>query len=186
MGDRRKPLSCMPLFSRVDRLDSTMKYLEGKQNLMEEKGEKQCIPMDLAVREAQFKGSLLDRITWLEQRLHKLSMQLETRSKQQPHPSRMQTAGETSSRHGPKKELSCSFPVFSTRNHNHGHKQTSQFHVPRFEYQGKSDRGQQRQKHPSTLKQQVGKKNRTNKEDKTSKSGKRMPPNWPHFKMLGC
>lgn len=49
-----------------------MKYLEGKQNLMEEKGEKQCIPMDLAVREAQFKGSLLDRITWLEQRLHKV------------------------------------------------------------------------------------------------------------------
>lgn len=47
-----------------------MKYLEAKNNLMEGREEKQCMPMDLAVREAQFKGSLLDRITWLEKRLH--------------------------------------------------------------------------------------------------------------------
>ena len=49
-----------------------MKCLEGKQNLIEERDKKQCITMDLAMKEAQFKGSLLDRISWLEQRLHKV------------------------------------------------------------------------------------------------------------------
>lgn len=45
-----------------------MKYLEGKISL--QRGmEKARLPLDLAMREAYFKGSLLDRVTSLEHRV---------------------------------------------------------------------------------------------------------------------
>lgn len=49
-----------------------MKYFEGKRSL--QKGmEKECMPLDLAMREAYFKGSLLDRVTSLEHRLFQVN-----------------------------------------------------------------------------------------------------------------
>jgi hypothetical protein len=53
-----------------------MKYLERKQSLaiwgsngLAQGLERQCVPLDLAAKEAVFKGSLLDRVTSLEHRL---------------------------------------------------------------------------------------------------------------------
>jgi hypothetical protein len=49
-----------------------MKYLERKQSCSNSLGqalERQCVPMDLAAKEADFKGSLLDRVASLEHRL---------------------------------------------------------------------------------------------------------------------
>lgn len=53
-----------------------MKYLERKQTFQRWVGknsstgvERHCMPMDLALKEACFKGSLLDRVASLEERL---------------------------------------------------------------------------------------------------------------------
>jgi hypothetical protein len=53
-----------------------MKYLERKQSLavwssssLAQGLERQCVPLDLAAKEADFKGSLLDRVASLEHRL---------------------------------------------------------------------------------------------------------------------
>lgn len=58
-----------------------MKYLERKQNLAKLEGnngssagevlkkKKQCMPIDLALKETYFKGSLMDRVAALENRL---------------------------------------------------------------------------------------------------------------------
>jgi hypothetical protein len=53
-----------------------MKYLEGKRHLPKWRGKcsvggagRQSMPMDLAVKEAYLKGSLMDRVACLEHRL---------------------------------------------------------------------------------------------------------------------
>lgn len=58
-----------------------MKYLERKQNLAKlesnngsssaggELKKKQCMPVDMALKETHFKGSLMDRVAALENRL---------------------------------------------------------------------------------------------------------------------
>ncbi|CAO2819603.1 unnamed protein product [Amaranthus hypochondriacus] len=73
--------SSMPLISRLDHLDSMVYSLEGKKYSSARWGCDGCapvfgvrtrsesIPLDFAVKEAQSKGSILDRITSLEERL---------------------------------------------------------------------------------------------------------------------
>ena len=58
-----------------------MKYLERKQNLqtwdrnsLAQGQERQCVPVDLAVKEADSKGSLLDRVAALEHRLFQVNL----------------------------------------------------------------------------------------------------------------
>uniref|UniRef100_A0A803L5Z9 Uncharacterized protein n=1 Tax=Chenopodium quinoa TaxID=63459 RepID=A0A803L5Z9_CHEQI len=80
-GNLRKSLSSNSMYSlnsRLDHLDSTIKYLEDRKcsstrwtNDGAGHGvvNRNCVPIDLAVMEAQSKGSILDRITSLEERL---------------------------------------------------------------------------------------------------------------------
>ncbi|KAK5812978.1 hypothetical protein PVK06_028424 [Gossypium arboreum] len=113
--------SSMPLVSRLDHLDFIMKYLEGKISL--QKGmEKARLPLDLAMREAYFKGSLLDRVTSLEHRVFQLCLDLEFSSTSSTSTS---TSGYASSSRGGSRGQSIprSLPTFT--NPNQFHKQES-------------------------------------------------------------
>ncbi|GAV87968.1 hypothetical protein CFOL_v3_31392 [Cephalotus follicularis] len=67
--------SSMPLASRLDHLDFIMKYLERKQEMARWGSREDCMPMplDLALRDAYFKGSFLDRVASLEHRLFQVT-----------------------------------------------------------------------------------------------------------------
>ncbi|KAG8637998.1 hypothetical protein MANES_15G181340v8 [Manihot esculenta] len=110
--------SSMPLVSRLDNLDFILKYLEGKQRLpkcsMRGTERQPAVPLDLAVREAYFKGSLMERVAFLERRLFQVNIHvwLEVESS-----STCQTSGYASSSQGSKTEPnSFSLPI-STNPH---------------------------------------------------------------------
>ncbi|KAM3686721.1 hypothetical protein ACJW31_10G023800 [Castanea mollissima] len=190
-GGRQSSFS-MPLASRLDRLDFLMKHLEGTQNLqtwdrnsLAQGLERQCVPVDLAVREADSKGSLLDRLAALEHRLFQLC--LEKQSSNTSSSSSLVstlTPGYTSSQ-GCKGEPSNSLPTFN--NHIHGDRLISNVSFYRREIQGKPH-GVQKMKHASLPKQHIGNSRPTNtKDEKTCKSQKKgISPNWPRLKLLGC
>ncbi|CAN7028239.1 unnamed protein product [Brassica oleracea var. botrytis] len=74
MEQQRYSLSSLPMLSRLEHLDFVIKNLERQQNLPKWKDEsasttRGLIDRGAAVREAYFKGSLLDRIAALETRL---------------------------------------------------------------------------------------------------------------------
>ncbi|KAF3449448.1 hypothetical protein FNV43_RR10176 [Rhamnella rubrinervis] len=152
---------------------------------------KQCMPMDLALKEASFKGSLLGRVASLEHRLSQLCLEMESSSGKSRTSSCTTTCTHTSgdnSSQGSKGEPSCSFPTFNT-SYAGNIRPTPQTHFTRIEIQEDSNRDQQKQKHPSPPKQKP-RKNRPNNDEKSYKRGKlkttRGPPTWPHFKLLGC
>ncbi|XP_007039501.2 PREDICTED: uncharacterized protein LOC18606045 [Theobroma cacao] len=181
MENGRRSYSSMPLASRLDHLDFIMKYLEGKRSL--QKGmEKECMPLDLAMREAYFKGSLLDRVTSLEHRLFQLCLELESSSTFSTSTS---TSGYASSSLGSRGQpISRSLPTFI--NSNQAHKQAPhQVLFTRSEIQEESEAMLQKKKDSNPLKQQVGNK-RGSKKEKVSKSGKKVSPKWSHWKILGC
>ncbi|CAN7026924.1 unnamed protein product [Brassica rapa subsp. trilocularis] len=77
MEQQRHSLSSVPMLSRLDHLDFVTNNLERQQNLPKWKGESSSITRGLIdrgmmVREAYFKGLLLDRIATLETRLFQL------------------------------------------------------------------------------------------------------------------
>ncbi|KAA8522056.1 hypothetical protein F0562_012630 [Nyssa sinensis] len=182
MDDERQSHSSLPLVSRLDRLDSIMKYLEVKQNISRSRShnsvgrmERRCMPLDLAVGQSHSKGSLLDRVASLEDRLVQLCLEIEA-----SHISHS-TVQTSSSSHGTNRDLSFPSPTFN--NPNHEYKRQPRVHINRFAFQGKSRKLQQRAEHTSPTKQQLG----NNGDEKTCKSGKKgMPPSWPHLKILGC
>ncbi|XWS62145.1 hypothetical protein CRYUN_Cryun07bG0185800 [Craigia yunnanensis] len=181
MENGRRSQTSIPLVSRLDHLDFIMKYLEGKRSL--QKGmEKECKPLDLAMREAYFKGSLLDRVTSLEHRLFQLCLELESSSTSSTSTS---TSGCASSSLGSKGQpISRSLPTFT--NSNQAHKQAShQVLFTRSEIQEESETMLQKKKDPNLLKQKAGNK-KSSKIAKVSKSGKKVPPKWSHWKILGC
>lgn len=57
-----------------------LKYLEGKQRLpkcsMRGTERQPAVPLDLAVREAYFKGSLMERVAFLERRLFQVNIHI--------------------------------------------------------------------------------------------------------------
>ncbi|KAK8498292.1 hypothetical protein V6N13_122610 [Hibiscus sabdariffa] len=175
--------SSMPLVSRLDHLDFIMKYLEGKISL--QKGmEKACLPLDLAMREAYFKGSLLDRVTSLEHRLFQLCLGLESSSTSSTSTS---TSGYASSSRGSRgQSVPRSLPTFT--NSNQLHKQEArQPLLSRSEIQEESETIlPEKKKDLNLLKQQVGNKRTSKKEKICSKSGKKASPKWSHWKILGC
>ncbi|XP_022737773.1 uncharacterized protein LOC111290638 [Durio zibethinus] len=180
MENGRRSHSSMPLVSRMDHLDFIMKYLEGKRSL--QKGmEKERMPLDLAMREAYFKGSLLDRVTSLEHRLFQLCLELESSS------TSTSTSGCATSSVGSRsgQPISHSLPTFTSSNQ--AHKQAShQALFTRSEIQEESEAILlQKKKDPNPLKDQVGNK-RSIKKEKTGKSGKKVSPKWSHWKILGC
>ncbi|KAJ9152452.1 hypothetical protein P3X46_026017 [Hevea brasiliensis] len=163
--------SSMPLVSRLDHLDFILNYLEGRQSLPKcsiRGTERQSVPLDLAVREAYFKGSLVERVAFLERRLFQLCLEVESSS-----------TSQTSSSQGSKSEPSFSLPISS--NPNQGNKEESLLHANyRPHVKETSANEEQRSKIPKPTKQKIG-------EGKTCKRGKKeAPPKWPRFKMLGC
>ncbi|XP_015896862.4 uncharacterized protein LOC107430533 [Ziziphus jujuba] len=199
MDNAKHSKSSMPLASRLDHLDFIMKYLERKQNFQKWCGrnssaevERNCMPMDLALKEACYKGSLLDRVASIEQRLSQLFLDVgsSSTSRTSPGTSSTLTSGETSSQ-GSKRESSSTFPTFSTPISGRSNYRpiSSQTHfTTTLEIQEDSNREQQKRTHPSPPKLQL-RKNRPNyKDDKSNKRGKikKTPPAWPHLKLLGC
>ncbi|XVE57449.1 hypothetical protein DITRI_Ditri04bG0091600 [Diplodiscus trichospermus] len=158
-----------------------MMYLEGKRSM--QKGmEKECIPLDVAIREAYFKGSLLDRVTYLERRLFQLCLELESSSTSSTSTS---TSGCASTSLGSRGQpISRSLPTFT--NSKQAYKQESrqvQFTMP--EIQERSEIMLKKKKDPYPHKQQGGNKN-SSKKEKISKSGKKASPKWSHWNILGC
>ncbi|GLT81250.1 hypothetical protein SLA2020_526440 [Shorea laevis] len=188
MEDRRLHPS-MPLPSRLDHLDFIMKYLEGKRSL--QKGVRkeivpEPVPVDLAMREAYFKGSVLDRVVALEHRLSQLCLELESTSTSCTSTS-TSTSGYASSSLGSKWEpLQCSsLPTFS--NLNQQNKQDSQPLIHRLDIQGNPETEQKKKKSPHPPKPQNWKK-RSSKAEKACKStaNKRASPKWPQLRLFGC
>ncbi|XP_039029999.1 uncharacterized protein LOC120164320 [Hibiscus syriacus] len=167
--------SSMPLISRLDHLDFIMKYLEGKISLQKEM-EKACLPLDLAMREAYFKGSLSDRVKSLEHRLFQLCLDLESSSTSSTSTS---TSGYASSSRGSRgQSVPRSLPTF---NSNQLHKQPL---LSRSEIKEESETMlPQKKKDPNPLK---GIERSRKKEKVCSKSGKKLSPKWSHWKILGC
>ncbi|CAK9309491.1 unnamed protein product [Citrullus colocynthis] len=185
--------SSMTLFSRLDHLDFAMKDLEKKHRLerfggsnLEEGMERRCISLDVALKDTYFKGSLLDRVAALENRLFQLC--LETDSGSSSNLSSLtssQTSIEISSSSSPKifcrGQSSSSYPKFHYPNHE-GTSQISQL-------QEKPQRQQEKKKQQSPSKGQVVGKTRTEKEEVGScKNVKKGIPSlkWPHLRMFGC
>ncbi|EEF42424.1 conserved hypothetical protein [Ricinus communis] len=187
MEDPRESRSSIPLVSRLDRLDFIMKYLEGKQNLSKCSSnirgiERQSVPLDLAVREAYFKGSLMDRVAFLERRLLQLGLELESSS---ASGTSSQTSGYASSSQGSKSEPSSSSLTSNFPNQvhtQHSHIQADYKPQPKETFL----KEEEARKNSKPKKQKLG-KNQPTAQEKTCKSGrKRASPRWPHLKILGC
>ncbi|PIN00733.1 hypothetical protein CDL12_26764 [Handroanthus impetiginosus] len=77
--------SFMPVIPRLDRLDRLLYLLEEKHSLSrrdfsvatKENGEKECKTLSLALEEVQHKGTLMERLTMLENRVLQLSMEMD-------------------------------------------------------------------------------------------------------------
>ncbi|KAF5460313.1 hypothetical protein F2P56_020192 [Juglans regia] len=178
----------MSLVSRLDHLDFMIKYLERKQRipiwrsndslLLEQAGlQRECIPMDLAVKEAGFKGSLSDRVASLEHRLSQLCLEMQSSS----------TSG-SSSRDSTQTLADTSSLGFNINPNIHGHRPVSHdVSVNRLEIQRKPHRVPEKLKIASPDANQHLGNSRPNKNKKKCKSQKTgISANWPLLKMLGC
>ncbi|KAB1220792.1 hypothetical protein CJ030_MR3G027892 [Morella rubra] len=195
---RRQSYSSMPLVSRLDHLDFTMKYLERKQstpiwgsNSLGPAGvlQGQPLPMELAVKEAASKGSLLDRVSSLEHRLCQLCLSETHSSSTSSSSSRVsaQTLGDTCSGQGFKVgESSASLPAFNNPILLPD-KLMSHETVKRLEIQGKRQRTLMKELKPASLPKQRRGSSGSNKDKKTCQNRKKgIAPNWPRLKLLGC
>ncbi|KAL5791432.1 hypothetical protein ACOSP7_000026 [Xanthoceras sorbifolium] len=189
MENRKQPDYSMPLVSRLDHVEFIMKNLESKQKLAKWGSsstvmglESDEVPMNLAIREAYFKGTLLERVASLERRLFQLCLSLESSS------TSTGTSGDASSSQESKSEISASsLPTFNNTSYQH-HKQELQVLLNTSQIQGKTNKGpqQQRRKHENGAKNQSWKK-KPHSDEKTCKTEKkRASRNWPLFKLLGC
>ncbi|XP_059441813.1 uncharacterized protein LOC132174133 [Corylus avellana] len=147
--------------------------------------------MDLAAKEADFKGSLLDRVASLEHRLFQVCLGMQSSSTYTSSSSSRastQTPGDSSSSHGFKGEPSSSFPAFNI-NAIHGDKLMSHVGVHSHEIQEVKPHRHKVAKElkiASAPRQLLG-NGKSNKEEKTCKSQKKgISPNWPRLKILGC
>ncbi|XP_050378315.1 uncharacterized protein LOC126795538 [Argentina anserina] len=202
------PSSSMSLVSRLDHLEFIMKYLERKQTLAKlesnngstsaggELKKKQCMPVDLALKESYFKGSLMDRVASLENRLFQLCIEKESSSSSST--STQASSGETYWSHQSKGESSCSLPTFNSNiNPFHLHNiRLSQIPTTRPDIQEQPDGEnvlEQKKMSSGSPAQRNHRKNkkkkatRANKDEKSLKTEKRISSiSWPHLKLLGC
>ncbi|KAK1282250.1 hypothetical protein QJS10_CPB22g01523 [Acorus calamus] len=89
--DENDQLSSMPILPRLDRLDRLVCHLEEKSSSSEsyfsgpiptsqDDNEKQCKPLPAALEEVHSKGTLMERVAVLENRVLQMSLELEKRS----------------------------------------------------------------------------------------------------------
>ncbi|XP_077228115.1 uncharacterized protein LOC143861102 [Tasmannia lanceolata] len=89
-GEEIQQPPAMPVLPRLDRLDYLLNYLEEKQDLSKRsstgsfrtkaESDKQCKPLSSVLEEVHFKGTLMERVAMLENRVLQLSLEVEERS----------------------------------------------------------------------------------------------------------
>ncbi|CAF1994528.1 hypothetical protein Bca4012_078113 [Brassica carinata] len=180
MEQQRHSLSSVPMLSRLDHLDFVTNNLERQQNLAKWKGESSSITRGLIdrgmmVREAHFKGSLLDRIATLETRL----FQLESSNASSTS---IGESGETSSQRI-KRDLTKTLPIFNSN--------INPFHTP---LQHPQDPRETETKIKKETEKEINieksllenkKKNFANETCKPKKKTK-SPKKWSRCNLLGC
>ncbi|RID60442.1 hypothetical protein BRARA_F03597 [Brassica rapa] len=123
MEQQRHSLSSVPMLSRLDHLDFVVKFSfpstmikKRQQNLPKWKGESSSITRGLIgsgmmVREAYFKGSLLDRIATLDTRLLQICLELESSNASS---NSIGESGETSSQRIKRDLTKTVLPIFNS------------------------------------------------------------------------
>ncbi|CAL1376177.1 unnamed protein product [Linum trigynum] len=206
----------VPLVSRLDHLDSLMKYLEGKQNSQKGLGgggggggggeaakQQTAALLEVAMREAYFKGSLMDRVASLEHRLFQLCLEMESTN---TSTSSSQTSGggctsasstTTTTATGSRSQTpSSSFPTFSLSNPRHPllHHHLARSHLQQVEEEREEEgetKGKDSKKGSSS-----SSNSKTRKEEKkncrsngNTNSSNKKQIKWPQIrplKLLGC
>ncbi|CAL1399473.1 unnamed protein product [Linum trigynum] len=195
----------VPLVSRLDHLDSLMKYLEGKQNSQKGGGgeaakQQTAAMLEVAMREAYFKGSLMDRVASLEHRLFQLCLEMESTntsasSSQTSGGGSTSTSSTTTAAGSRSQTPSSSFPTtFSLSNPRHPllHHHQARSHLQQVEEE-REEEGETKGK--DSKKGSSSKNNsKTRKEEKNCRSNGNTSSNkkqikWPQIrplKLLGC
>ncbi|CAH2046162.1 unnamed protein product [Thlaspi arvense] len=188
MEQQRHSLSSMPMLSRLDHLDFVIKNLEKQQNLPKWKDEhasittRGLIDRGTAIREAYFKGSLLDRIAALETRLFQICLELESSSASSTSTG---GSGETSSQRI-KRDLTKTLPIFSSN--------INPFHIPLQHPQDPREMEtkieEEKEEEMNIEKPLLEKKNKkikdANETCKPKKKKTKSPKKWSRFNLLGC
>ncbi|KAH8494672.1 hypothetical protein H0E87_021171 [Populus deltoides] len=86
-GEKQEFSSPLPVLPRLDRLDRLLQFLEGKHSLSGRhtaksvvrtvEAEDQCKNLSSALEEVQHKGTLMDRLEMLENRVLQLSLEMD-------------------------------------------------------------------------------------------------------------
>ncbi|KAG7605170.1 hypothetical protein AtNW77_Chr5g0130761 [Arabidopsis thaliana] len=186
---QKHSLSSLPMLSRLEHLDFVIKNLERQQNLPKWKDKsapttRGLIDRGTAIREAYFKGSLLDRIAALETRLFQICLELESSSGSSTSTG---GSGETSSQRI-KRDLTKTLPIFSSN--------INPFHVP---LQHPQDLREMEEKIEEEKEEEINvekpllekknkktKKNDANETCKPKKKKTKSPKKWSRFSLLGC
>ncbi|XP_010530028.1 PREDICTED: uncharacterized protein LOC104806705 isoform X2 [Tarenaya hassleriana] len=195
MENERHSLSSLPMLARLDHLDFIIKNMEKQENNYNPKWReiengvmtRGRPALDTAVRDAYFKGSLLERVAALENRLFQLCMELESSSTSST--STGGSGGEPSSQRA-KRDSLRTLPTFSNIN---------PFHIPKQHHDTPPPAlANNTNDKPDTQAAEEGKekkqKTKQPKEKKaaadaksTCKSKKaKSPKKWSHFSLLGC
>ncbi|KAK1356556.1 hypothetical protein POM88_049812 [Heracleum sosnowskyi] len=190
-------LSFMPLLSRVDRLDSVIKDVEKKKKKQEEssmwsngtrrlvarRNSRKGMPLIVATRETNAKGSLMDRIRSLEDRLLQLSREIDQASSKASSSSSTQSTSLWTTSSTSCAQLKSEIPISSYPTFHIAHESR----LPCHEYFQKNPRGPQpRMKNPENgMQQKEGKDYAVEKECINGKKKKKSPC-WQRMKLLGC
>ncbi|CAH8364930.1 unnamed protein product [Eruca vesicaria subsp. sativa] len=185
MEQQRHSLSSLPMLSRLEHVDFVIKNLERQQNLSKWKEEsasstnRGVIDRGAAVREAYFKGSLLDRIAALETRLFQICLELESGSASSASTG---GSGETSSQRI-KRDLTKPLPIFTSN--------VNPFHIPLQHPQDPDEAGhkiEEEKEEEMNVEKPLLKKNKKKDANETCKPNKKTksPKKWSRFNLLGC
>ncbi|XP_056689797.1 uncharacterized protein [Spinacia oleracea] len=179
------------LISRLDYLDSKINYLEGRKcssarwtgdgALVGGVVNRECVPLDLAVMEAQSKGSLLDRIASLEDRLIQVCLHIESEAASSSNNSESEQT--TTSPRVSRKGFSNSFSRFRLP-----HRSNNQPISPIFIDKFPITEGEKHVCNPECgIGATQGKKSKKVKDDKSSPKRKKfVTSSLLHLRLLGC
>ncbi|KAK7366927.1 hypothetical protein VNO80_08930 [Phaseolus coccineus] len=191
MDDPKLPShhSSISLIARLDHLEFIMKYLERKQrygsNVPADKAKQS---FDLSTKEDFFKGTLLDRVASLENRLFKLYVEIDSSGNPLPlSRESTQTSGEVSSSQGSKAEICYSCPTFNNLSNNNERGLVPIKTTETSQEKCENEKQQIRNSCPPKQQVQVVKNRPKKNEKKCQVEKKRVSTvSWPHLKLLGC
>ncbi|XP_013610757.1 PREDICTED: uncharacterized protein LOC106317493 [Brassica oleracea var. oleracea] len=186
MEQQRDSLSSLPMLSRLEHLDFVIKNLERQQNLPKWKDEsasttRGLIDRGAAVREAYFKGSLLDRIAALETRLFQICLELESSSASSTSTG---GSGETSSQRI-KRDLTKTLPIFSS-NINPFHIPLQHSLDPRETEEKIEEEEKEEEEEVINIEKPSLEKKDANETCKPNKKKTKSSKKWSWFNLLGC